>query len=484
MRTKLALGDLILFLRFRPSVPKNVTNLLFPIFLVALAGAGCTTVRSYDDQIAPIYSSYRSGNVEAAAALATSDSYKKRFRSNDALLWTLETAKTLHAAGNFAESNQYFEQAEAIVADFEQRADYNVRAGLANLTSLVTNASAIPYSGTYAEKILINTYKALNYLGLGNLEAARVEIRRAYERQRQAIEQNEAAIAAARREASSENVSAQSVLDNPALQNAAPIDPAVAAAYANFSNPFTTFLSGLVYLADQDPAQAIVDFRLLASLPLPNAFVEKELQLLRDHLDSGAPLPRRRVYVIFENGLGPYREETRVDLILPQIGYTGFAFPRIAFQPTSVHSLRVTLRGDEPPVHTERVASIDQIVATDFRTQMPAMALRIIASVVSKEVLAKQLADELDIAGLLIGSLYKAVVNRADTRAWKTLGKEFQIAAFPYPESGSLRVSLAGANKNELSTRQEVQLPDGDIILLLVRSVERNDLRVSAHTLR
>jgi uncharacterized protein len=465
-------------------VEKGFLRSLLFLCVLALAGGGCTTVQRYDDQFRPVYSTYRQGNAEAAAQLASSKTYQRRFKSNDRLLWTLETAKMHHTAGNFAESNRLFEQAEEIIADFEQRATYNVRAGLANLGAVATNPAALPYRGTYAEKILVNTYKAMNYLGLGDLEAARVEIRRSYERQREAILQNEAAIAEAQKTAAARNIPSRSALDSPALRKAVEVDTDVAAAYANFSNPFTTFLSGLVYMADEDPARAEVDFRLLASLPLPNRFVQQELELVEKHLRGEAQLPRRRVYVVFENGLGPVREEMRVDLILPQIGYTGFAFPQISFQPTSVSSLRVTLSGDEDPVHTERVASIDQIVATDFQTQMPAMALRTLTSVVAKEVVAKQLTDELDIFGLLIGSVYKAVVNRADTRTWQTLGKEFQIAAFDHPESGSLRLSLAGPNKNELSTRQEVKLPEGDIVLLLVRSVNSNDLRVTTRTLR
>jgi uncharacterized protein len=464
-------------------VVKALAKIVFVLLAAVLAGAGCTTVQPYNDQFSPVLSTYKQGNPRAAADLATSKKFRGRFNSNDRLLWNLETAKMLHAAGDFAESNRFFEQAEVIIADFENRADVNVRAGLANVGALITNPGALPYQGTYAERILVNTYKALNYLALGDLEAARVEIRRSNERQQQAIRLNEAAIAEAKARASARGVPSNTA-NAPALQRAVEVDTQVAAAYANFSNPFTTFLSGLVYLADQDPARAEVDFRLLASLPLPNSFVKQEFAYLERHLREGAPLPPRRVYVIFENGVGPRREEMRVDLILPTVGYTGFAFPQIAFNPSSVYSLRVTRRGDEDPVHTERVASLDQIVATDFQTQMPAMVLRTVLSVVSKEILAKQLTDELDIFGLILGSVYKAVVNRADTRTWMTLGKEFQVAAFDYPESGRLRVSLAGYNKNELSTRQEVTLPDGDVILLLISSVNSNDLRVTTRTLR
>lgn len=458
-------------------------GLLCLLAAILAGGSACSTVQSYDDQFRSVYSTYRQGEAGAAADAATGDRYEEKFTSNDRLLWTMETAKMLHAANQFEESNRHFERAEEIVRDFEGRAEYNVRAGASQLGSLVTNPAALPYRGTYADRIMINTYKALNYLAQGDLEAARVEIRRSHERQKEALAENEAALEEAKQVGQAKREAVRAV--DSALEDAAPVDPAVARAYADFANPFTTLLSGLVALADNDPARAEVDFRLLASLPITNSFVEEEFERIQRFLSGQDPqaLAGPRVYVIFENGLGPAKREMRVDLVLPDIGYTGFSFPEVVFQPAEVNALRLAAPAGRALV-TEEVASMDQIVATEFRTQMPAMVWRTVSSVLAKEVLAKQLTDEWDAIGLLLGSLYKAVVNRADTRTWKTLGKEFHFASFDYPADGRLRLTLLNHNKNELPATEEVTLPAGDFVLVLARSVNQHDLRVTTRSLR
>ena len=73
----------------------------------------------------------------------------------------MEAGKLLHAAHDFEASNRYFMQAEAILDDFENRAQFNLRSGVAEIGAAVTNPNAVPYQGSYADKIMINTYKAL-----------------------------------------------------------------------------------------------------------------------------------------------------------------------------------------------------------------------------------------------------------------------------------------------------------------------------------
>ncbi len=454
---------------------------LFPVWLALAVFPACATVQTYDRQVAGIYAPYRQGNMETAARAATSPANKRKLTSSDALLWHLETAKVLHAAGDFEESNRWFEKAEAIIIDFEERPDLNVRAGLANVGSLLTNPAALPYQGNYAEKILLNTYKAMNYLALGDLEAARVEIRRSYERQQRAIRENEAAVERARRDAAARGLTPRATHEHPGLRAAAgEIDPQVAAAYANFSNPFTTFLSGALYLADRDPARAEVDFRLLASLPRPNPHAEAEYRRIQEYLGGTGPPPRRRVFVIFENGLGPDRSQVRVDLPVPEIGLTGFAFPEVVFQPASVGGLSIASpNGGGPRLHTSTVASVDQIVATEFQARLPALVARTVLTYITRETVSYQARRELGDLGLILSVIYKSLVNNADTRSWRTLGKEFQVAILDYPDDGQLELTLLGLNKNELPRRERVQLDEGNFAFVFAHSVNSRDLRVS-----
>lgn len=53
-----------------------------------------------------------------------------------------------------------------------------------------TNLANLPYRGRAYDKIMLNTYKALNHMQLGDLEAARVELNRSLQRQRDAVDEN------------------------------------------------------------------------------------------------------------------------------------------------------------------------------------------------------------------------------------------------------------------------------------------------------
>ena len=59
----------------------------------------------------------------------------------------------------------------------------------------LTNLSALPYRGRAYDKVLINAYKALNYMQLGEFDKARVELNRALQRQKDAVAENEKRIA-------------------------------------------------------------------------------------------------------------------------------------------------------------------------------------------------------------------------------------------------------------------------------------------------
>ena len=54
--------------------------------------------------------------------------------------------------------------------------------------AIVTNDNIVPYVGEEYDGIMVNTYKALNFMALGKEDDARVEFNRAIERQRRAAD--------------------------------------------------------------------------------------------------------------------------------------------------------------------------------------------------------------------------------------------------------------------------------------------------------
>lgn len=126
---------------------------------------GCA---SYVDRMAPVKAELRRHNVQAA--LARLDA---RFEGHDDdLVYLMERGLLLRHAGRLQESNVTFERAE-------QRAeDLYTKSVSQNVASLLTSDAILPYEGEDFERVLINYYRALNYLDLGQVEGALVECRK------------------------------------------------------------------------------------------------------------------------------------------------------------------------------------------------------------------------------------------------------------------------------------------------------------------
>src|SRR5208283_5850147 len=71
--------------------------------------------------------------------------------------------------------------------------------------ALLSNQANLAYEGRAYDGIMLNTYKALNYLQLGEPDKARPELIRAYQRQQDAVEINKKRIAAAQAQATATN---------------------------------------------------------------------------------------------------------------------------------------------------------------------------------------------------------------------------------------------------------------------------------------
>src|SRR5208337_3287696 len=84
-------------------------------------------------------------------------------------------------------SNQAFDRAEDEMDRYAQKA--KVRLGQ-EAGAILSNQANLDYEGRAYDGIMLNTYKALNYLELGEPDKARPELIRAYQRQQDAVEDN------------------------------------------------------------------------------------------------------------------------------------------------------------------------------------------------------------------------------------------------------------------------------------------------------
>lgn len=415
---------------------------------------------------------------------------RKKDGGKDGVIWNLEAGAALRAAGQFEASNIRFDAAAMQIEEYERKAQ--VRVGN-EVGSTMTNPQNLPYEGRAYDKIMLHTYKALNYLALGEIDKARPELIRAYQYQQDAVRDHARRIEKAREEART-NPRAEQV-------QAAENDPVFSSElnrmtrnlegfqfYADYVNPFTVYLDGLYFLyagtGGSDLERARKSLSRVLEVAGDNPNVRADVQAIER---NQARRPDTSVtYVIFETGMAASRAQERIDIpiIVAEVSYIGAAFPRLEFHDNYARSLSVSSGTTRSA--TDTLASMDSIIALDFKNEWPVIVTRTVISAVAKGATAyainRAANSQSDWGGLIaqIGTaIAQAALNIADTRSWETLPKEFQVARFETPEDHTLVLSTGGG------AQSTVNLMDGQVNVVYVKSVTATSpLSISQFKLR
>lgn len=110
-------------------------------------------------------------------ALAILRANKNRgFKEQDRVVYWMNEGALLHLVGEYRSSSQVFDKAERRSEElFTKSIRKNIRAAF-------TSQAATDYAGEDYEKVLLNVFKAFNYLRLGDTESALVEARKINEK--------------------------------------------------------------------------------------------------------------------------------------------------------------------------------------------------------------------------------------------------------------------------------------------------------------
>jgi len=460
--------------------PVGFKHRLQRVFFAAVLGVLATGCRTYKDQnhVVQYWEQGRMTNaVKEAASMV-----KKNANNKDTIIWRLEQGAVLRGAGQYEESNKAFDLAQEKMDDYENKA--KVRIGQ-ETGALLSNQAELDYEGRAYDGVMLNTYKALNYLQLGEPDKARVELIRAYQRQQDAVAVNQKRIAKAQAEAanSKDKAAIDKAQQDPKLQ--AQTQGAYASvdnlkAYADYVNPFTVYLDGLFFMADaadgSDVERARKSFERVVGFDPDNPYVKQDLAMVND-LIQGKPLPPT-TYVIFETGRAPMRDQIRIDVplfLVSKATYVGAAIPTLKPQGNFLPSLIVTASNSSTnpaevtTATTSLVASMDSVIGLDFKNELPTVISKTITSTIIKAV-ATQLVSNNSSQGESVLALlmvaYQIAVNIADERTWTTLPKEFQACHLPTPPDR--RIELATPDGRE---KIPVTIGDGTINLIYVKSI-------------
>jgi hypothetical protein len=353
---------------------------------------------------------------------------KQRHPRGDLLLYFLNKAMLQRMQHDYAASNQTFEQAKQVIQT------YGAISVTEESAAFIFNDTTRTYTGTPLEQVMLHVYGALNYLELGDVDAARVEALQVEVRLRQLMQ------------------------DSP--QSALSVDP------------FAHYLSGMIYEDLGEYSDAMIAYRKayeayqahaqLYSLNVPEYLKWDMLRMARKvglndeyHQmqalfgitlaeEHNPPTEWGEIVLLYHNGLAPIKREHSVATIDPGSGrLIRVSLPYYQSRPELIATARLSVNGFD--TKTQQVEAIDNIAQQTLEAYMPAITARAVARAVLKYNMAREAGKQNDVAGLLV-NIAGVLTERADTRSWLSLPSNIQMARLQLqPGSYTLSIELLDA---------------------------------------
>ncbi len=432
--------------------------------------SGCNSMQ---ERLQTFNERFEAADFNSAATSAQKHFDKNRKNpDNDDLLWILQTAAAKRSFKDYNRSTKYFDKAEDFLKFYDLR-----WSGGDQVAAMVVNDNVIPYQGEQYDRVMVNTYKALNFMAQGNFDLARVEFNRALDRQRRTKEVFEKEINKEKEQLDKAQYGslAKSTLEDPKLGQALHDKyPELDAykAYSNYVNPFVNYLASVYFNGTGQTSEARDLLKETCGLVPENNSIAQEFDETEKLLAANGTF-KNTVWVIFENGVGPIREEFRIDLPIfiatNRVFYAGIALPKLKYRDGAVTSLQID--SDGTIYNTSVVCNMDRVIHSEFKKDFDAALFRAIVSTTAKVVAQYALTSQGSTGANLLAmgiAAYSFMTNDADIRIWTALPKDFQVAKMPKPQNNILKITPDNCQTFD------IQLPNCNNVLVYIKIVQRN----------
>jgi len=452
------------------------------ILILLLLTQSCAT---YYAKHAKFHQLFLANKWEEADAVLAKD--KQAEKSKNRLLYYFDRGLVAHLRGQYQASNHFFEQA------YLTHENFLIQPVDEALVFLI-NPTVTEYKGEAHEVLLLHYYKALNFLQLGDYEAALVECRRLN------IKLNQL----------SDQYKDDSKYRRDALMH--------------------TFM-GLVYQANHDYNNAFIayrnaveiyqeDYRHLFGMQIP-AQLKKDLiytahkagfydqvahykRLFRLFYNPTKEVESGDVVLLWNNGLGPVKDEWSLNFVLvkganggilfendalglifpfplpdsgeeetllSQLRLVRVAFPEYKERPLMYDHASVTVdQGSQKPL--ELLEDVSAIASQVLRQRMVAELSKSLLRIALKQAATYQVRKQNALLGAVLGGV-NFFTEKADTRNWQTLPHSIYYTRVRLPE-GDHSVSFKASSRQYPGIEQceevKLSLGKGQTIFQVVNS--------------
>jgi hypothetical protein len=137
---------------------------------------GCNAPKSH---LATFNGHFERADYENSALFAQKKISKNKNPRGEDLLWALQLGTVQRIQQEHTKSTETFDKAEEMLKYYDEQLTLGDGIG-----ATVVNENIIPYRGEEYDGIMVNVYKALNFMAEKEFDLARVEFNRALDRQR------------------------------------------------------------------------------------------------------------------------------------------------------------------------------------------------------------------------------------------------------------------------------------------------------------
>lgn len=415
----------------------DIKNIIFKSIVYAFCGisfSACAVFSGYDN------SNYQKKVLldnESCEMLATFDETDDLVYNGSYYGLLARTCK------EYKQSNEIFDKVEDKYKTEEDLEGNASKAAKAVGTFLI-NETIKDYQSYDFERSMINIYKALNFMSLGDFDSANAELNRALKRDdilgEKYLAMNQAAVKELKESTKDLKDNTDEILKD--------LNQSFAkyTLYKNNINPMGKYLRSIVYMMDGEPNKASDLLReLVAEYNGKNSVILDDYKLA-EKMANSTKNQQKYIWLMYENGISPtiisgYIPYTYSGLVsAAAVGAsfaTGSSVP--AFVALMNHTTILAV-----PMMEEGVNSFDYLSINGVKTQTISDMNAVMAnelkgkltSTVSKTIYSNITKDFLTVgAGMLGGGVamigmdvYKQVVNTADSRIFIGLPNSFDVA--------------------------------------------------------
>lgn len=334
--------------------------------------------------------------------------------SQDEMWYWLNLARMYQVQKEYQKSIDAFNKAEAILDEYENRAEISLRNIGEGIGSTLFSKGAETYYAKGYERTLMHTLNGINYSMLGNFEGATVEMRKMEKRQEFWLKESESKIVESKNKKSElqGNPDTESI---PAGYSMASLlqDEEVKNMVNNYQDAFSYSLSSIISKISNNNEYSEISKKRAMALSSNAEVLFKEQKVQDNNVE---------VQVVVLSGQAPAQTIEKLRVPFPYTGYVVLDLPSLSVSKKDVSNVLIST--SDTQLDAIRLLKTEKMAYKTLKDEFPMEITKSLVRATSKGVVSKQAYDNGGILGGLASSIIldaTASLMEKSYRNWEML---------------------------------------------------------------